>query len=168
MVGLLVQATIEAYIMRAINLPAPNQRDARVRRRDDEESSSSSPNSSIANDVCSIHVGEGSIEIFGQVDRPLARGGAIGGIDLLPRGQWARAARCQGWQVQRALLQQPEGLDLGSSGHRGHDDRRDLRIGGPWRCGREKEYGESPTGAKARGKRQDRQDRQDERASQEE
>src|SRR5258706_13843593 len=93
MVGLLVQATIEAYIMRAINLPAPNQRDARVRRRDDEESSSSSPHASIDNDVCSIHLGEGSIEIFGQVARPLARGGALGGVYLLPAGEGGRGGR---------------------------------------------------------------------------
>src|SRR5258705_13429498 len=102
--------------MRAINLPAPNQRDARVRRRDDEESSSSSPHASIANDVCSIHVDEGSIEIFGQVDRPLARGGAIGGIYFLPGGQRGRGARGPGWQVGGWPPPPPRGLDLGRSG----------------------------------------------------
>src|SRR5258706_15663553 len=119
MVGLLVQATIEAYIMRAINLPAPNQRDARVRRRDDEESSSSSPHASIDNDVCSIHVEEGSIEIFGQVDRPLTRGGAIGGVYFLPGGQRAPGARCHSWHGEGTPLQHPQSLRLGSGGRPG-------------------------------------------------
>src|SRR5258706_1611786 len=114
MVGLLVQATIEAYIMRAINLPAPNQRDARVRRRDDEESSSSSPHASIDNDVCSIHVDEGSIEIFGQVDRPLARGGAIGGVCFLPRGEPGQG--CPGPRLEGGRHPPPPAQRLGPGG----------------------------------------------------